>query len=532
MFVPKSTLSPIKLPTKPKNAKWNDPPIYIDKLIYRANGKGYLEHGNQQLFIIPTEGGTPRQITFSNHDHEAPVWSPRGDVLYFSANLKKDSEYDLRNSEIYRVNLSARKLDTLTDLDGPITHPVISKDVQKIAFLRYHLSYPPQQVKKLYVMDMNGENTKLISGKFDRDVNGIVWDKEGKGLYFQYDDHGNTKIAYMTLTGKVTDIANHVGGMSLGRPYSNGSFTISSNGRYAYTLTGIDHPADLASGENSNTRRLSNLNKDLFGNRILGNAEEFWFKSSNDGHDIQGWILKPPGFDPNIKYPLILEIHGGPNANYGPRFSAEMQLYAARGYLVLYINPRGSTSYGQEFRDLIYQTDLKSQYDDLMSGVEVAIDKGYVDSNNLFVTGGSYGGYLSAWIIGNTDQFNAAVVAKPIINQYSMSLYTDITFWSLSWFSDYPWNVPEEYLERSPISVVGNVSTPTMILTGEQDYRTPIAESEQFYTALKLRKVDAAFVRIPNSSHQIASKPSNLIAKVSAVLTWFEKYRVDDNNNE
>jgi len=532
MFVPKSTPSPIKLPPKPPNAEWNNPPVYIDRLKYRANGTGYLKQGNRQLFIISTEGGSPRQITSGNHDHGAPVWSTHSGNLFFSANLRKDSEYHPFNSEIYRINIQTGSIDSLTNRYGPDFNPRISPDGKHIAYLGFDDLKQAYQITNAYLMDVDGEKTQLISGDFDRDVRGICWNKDSKGLYFLYDDQGNTKIAYLTLTGKITDLTNNVGGLSLGRPYSAGTFTATPKGKYAYTLTGTNHPADLASGEQSNTKRLTDYNKDLFSHKNLGDVEEIWYKSSYDGRNIQAWIVKPPDFDSDLKYPLILEIHGGPVANYGTRFSAEMQLYAACGYVVLYVNPRGSTSYGQEFGNLIHQNYPGQDYDDLMSGVDAVIEKGYVDEKNLFVTGGSGGGILSAWIIGNTDRFNAAVVVKPITNWYSFVFYTDIVFWASRWFSDYPWKVPDEYMKRSPISLVDNVTTPTMILTGEQDFRTPIAESEQYYTALKLRKVEASLVRIPDASHSIASRPSNLIAKVSAILTWFDQYKVVTDMDE
>lgn len=243
---------------------------------------------------------------------------------------------------------------------------------------------------------------------------------------------------------------------------------------------------------------------------------------------VQGWLVKPPNFDPAKKYPFILEIHGGPFQSYGSVFSAEIQLYAARGYLVLYANPRGSTSYGEEFGNLIHHDYPNHDYDDLMSGVDEVIKKGIVDEKNMFVTGGSGGGVLTAWIVGKTDRFAAAVVAKPVINWYSFVLYADnIGFFYKYWFPNKPWEDPSSYLKRSPLSYVGNITTPTMLLTGEEDFRTPIAESEQFYAALKLEKVETAMVRIPGASHGIADKPSNLIAKIASVMAWFEKYKKD-----
>ncbi|MCG8436011.1 MAG: prolyl oligopeptidase family serine peptidase, partial [Gammaproteobacteria bacterium] len=225
---------------------------------------------------------------------------------------------------------------------------------------------------------------------------------------------------------------------------------------------------------------------------------------------------------PRRKYPLLLEIHGGPFANYGRRFSAEVQLYAAAGYLVLYANPRGSTSYGAEFGNLIHHNYPGQDYDDLIAGVDAVIGKGYVDPERLFVTGGSGGGVLTAWIVGKTDRFSAAVVAKPVINWYSFALTSDFyNFFYKYWFPGLPWEETEHYMRRSPISLVGNVVTPTMVLTGEADYRTPMSESEQYYQALKLRKIDSALVRIPGAPHLIAGRPSNLISKVAHILKWF-----------
>jgi acylaminoacyl-peptidase len=239
-------------------------------------------------------------------------------------------------------------------------------------------------------------------------------------------------------------------------------------------------------------------------------------------------VVTPPDFDRSRKYPLVLEIHGGPFAAYGPSFAVDMQRYAAEGYVVLYTNPRGSTSYGAEFANQIHHNYPGQDYDDLISGVDAVLAEGYVDPENLFVTGGSGGGVLTAWIVGKTDRFRAAVVAKPVINWASFALTSDGgSFYSKYWFASAPWEDPDAYWKRSPLSLVGNVTTPTMLLTGESDYRTPISESEQYYSALKLRKVDTVMVRIPGASHGIQARPSNMIAKIDNILAWFERYRTD-----
>ncbi len=526
MFVPKKSESIVKLPPKPEGANWNDPPKYIDKLNYRGDGEGYYKSGNDQIFILSTDGGTPRQLTFSEFDHGTPVWSEDNSQLYFSANLHENADLEPNNSEIYQLQINSGDVKAITDRLGPDRDPEISPDGKKIAYLGFDDRYQGYQLNNLYVADIDGNNSRLISGDFDRNISDINWDEKGRGLYFQYDDRGSTKIGYIDLKGNVKTIAENLGGLSLGRPYNAASYSVSKNGTVAYTIGTTERPADLAVSDGGKPKVITSLNEDLFSFRKLGKVEEITWKSSFDQHEIQGWIVTPPDFDPSKKYPFILEIHGGPFASYGSVFSAEIQAYAAAGYVVLYSNPRGSTSYGEEFGNLIHHDYPNHDYDDLMSGVDAVLEKGYVDDNNLFVTGGSGGGVLTAWIVGKTDRFKAAVVAKPVINWYSFVLYADGPgFFSKYWFEKKPWEDPESYLKRSPISYVGNVTTPTMLLTGEQDYRTPIAESEQFYSALKLEGVETAMVRIPNSGHGIANRPSNLVAKIAAVLAWFEKYR-------
>lgn len=526
MFVPKKSESFIKLPAKPEGAKWNDAPKFIDELNYRGDGQGYLKEGNRQIFMLSTDGGSPRQLTFSDHDHNSPVWSADDKKIFFSANLHDNADLEPLNSEIYELDLEDLEVNALTDRNGPDSDPVVSPNDNTIAYLGFDDEYLGYNINKLYVLEPDGAGPKLLSRDFDRSIQNIQWDGKGKGLYFQYDDHGKTRIGYMDLKGNTKVLTDDLGGLSLGRPYNAASYSVSKNGDLAYTLGTTMHPADLAVQNGKRSIRITNLNEDLFSYRNLGKVEEITWKSSFDDREMQGWLVTPPNFDPNKKYPFILEIHGGPFASYGSVFSAEIQAFAAAGYVVLYSNPRGSSGYGKEFGNLIHHDYPNHDYEDLMSGVDAAIAKGYIDEENLFVTGGSGGGVLTAWIVGKTARFKAAVVAKPVINWTSFVLYADNpAFFSKYWFENKPWEDPEPYLKRSPLTYVGNVTTPTMLLTGEEDYRTPIAESEQFYTALKLEGVESAMVRIPGASHGIANKPSNLIAKIAAILAWFEKYK-------
>lgn len=518
----------VELPAKPEGAEWAEPFKMIRAVNYRFDGKGFLKEGNFQLFVLPADGGTPRQVTTGAHDHhDTPVWTADGKSLIFSANRHKDADYDPKNTEIYEVSLADDAVKALTDRKGPDTNPVISHDGQHIAYVGYDERLQGYQVTRLYVMKRDGSERRCITEEFDRSVQSPLWDDGGKAIYCHFDDNGSTKVGRVSLDGQVAILAGDVGGTTLDRPYASGSFSLAQDGTFAFTRTRPEHPAEVAvCRPRGQPRQLTSLNADVLGHRSLAKVEELWYKSSHDGRQIHGWIVLPPHFDSAKKYPLILEIHGGPFANYGPRFAADMQLYAAAGYVVFYANPRGSTGYGEEFGNLIHHAYPGHDYDDLMSGVDAMLKRGYIDERNLFVTGGSGGGVLSSWIVGKTNRFRAAVVCKPVVNWYSFVLTSDIyPFFVRQWFPGPPWEHADHYLKRSPLSLVGNVTTPTMLLTGEADHRTPMSESEQFYQALKLRKIDTALVRVPGASHDIAARPSHLIAKAAYVMKWFETHR-------
>ena len=529
MFVPESTPPFAKMPPKPDGAEWTTPPIVINKLRYRSDGRGYLEDGYTHIFVMPAEGGTPRQLTSGPYNHGGGLsWSPDSRSIVFSAN-RGDPDFDVRNSEVFEISVATGELTQLTDRFGPDGNAVLSPDGSLIAYTGFDDEYQGYQITQLYIMNRDGSGSRRVSD-LDRGFGGLNWASDGRGLYFQYDDQGMTKVAYVSLEGEVEDLAEDLGGVGLGRPYGGGSYTVASNGRFAFTHTSPSHPADVAVGQRGrDAQRITMLNEDLFGHKKLAQIEELWWESSYDGRPIHGWIATPPDFDPSRKYPLMLEIHGGPFSNYGPRFSPEVQFYAAAGYVVLYTNPRGSTSYGEEFGNLIHHAYPGYDYDDLMSGVDAVIDRGYIDEDNLMVTGGSGGGVLTAWIVGKTDRFRAAVVQKPVINWISFSLTSDgYSSYYQYWLPGPVWEDGnlEHYWARSPLSLVGNVETPTMLITGERDLRTPMAESEQFYQALQIRKIPTQLVRVQDSFHGIAnSAPSNLIAKIANVLEWFERYR-------
>jgi acylaminoacyl-peptidase len=519
----------VELPETPKNAKWAEPPKLIDRMVYRADGEGYLPSTYNQVFIVSADGGGARQLTHGDFDHQGPpAFTADGSAILVGANRHADAEYNPLDSEIYRIDLADGSLHALTDRRGPDSHPVPSPDGKHIAYLGFDDKQLGHQATQLYVMDSDGSHSRSLTAALDRDAASPKWLADSKTLVFQYDDRGSTQIAAIDMQGKIRELADGVGGNDVSRPYSGGSFSISPNGRFAFTQSSAGAPAALATGTSTHDiRTLESLSDNLLTQRTIGALEEISFESSADHRRMQGWIVKPPGFDPAKKYPFLLEIHGGPFAMYSPHFAAEIELYAAAGYVVFYMNPRGSTGYGDEFANLIHHDYPDKDYDDLMSGVDAVVGHGYIDSQRLFVTGGSGGGVLTAWIVGHTDRFRAAVVVKPVINWTSFVLTGDMNnYFYRYWFGEFPWDDMQAYWKRSPLAYVGNVKTPTMLMTGEVDYRTPSSEAEQFYQALKLRKIDTALVRVPNASHDISARPSLMIDKVEYILAWFKAHDV------
>ena len=514
---------------RPEGAKWADPLRIIDRVTYRADGEGLLKAGYRHVFVVSADGGQPRQLTFGRFDDAGPISFTRdGKAVLFATNRAANWERDPQESEVYTVGVEDAALTRLTNRVGPDGAAVPSPDGARIAYVGFddtrHRGYENQ---RLYVMDRDGRNARVLTGGLDRSVVTPQWAADGKSLYVSYDDAGATRIARVGLDGKVEPLVSGLAAAAFDRPYTGGQFSVARTGLIAFTAGAGDHPADLAVWRAGKVQPLTDLNADLLAGKHLGKVEALPVISSHDRRPIGAWMVTPPDFDPARKYPLILEIHGGPFSAYGPTFASDMQLYAAAGYVVVYANPRGSTSYGEDFANTLDKNYPSHDYDDLMSVVDAAIAKGSVDPGHLYVTGGSGGGLLTAWIVGKTDRFKAAATQKPVINWASQVLTTDgYTFMAAYWFGKMPWEDPQGYWARSPLSLVGSVKTPTLVVVGEEDNRTPPSEAEQYFTALQLRGVPTALVRVPGASHGgIAARPSQSAAKAGAILAWFERYR-------
>jgi dipeptidyl aminopeptidase/acylaminoacyl peptidase len=509
---------PIDLPPRPRGADWTEGPKIVDRLVYRRDRQGFVDTSHSHIFVVPADGGTPRQLTDGEWNHSGPRWAPDGSEIFFSSFREEEADWMWRESEVYAVSVASGNIRQLTTRRGPDSGPVPSPDGRLIAYQGQDWSTDTYVENGLYVMAADGSNPRRIAGELGRSLGNLTWAPDGSGIYFNSPMKGNSNVWFAPLNGEARAVTegNHML-----------SFTsMDDDGNFAATISSYHEPGDIWTFNSANParmHRLTSVNEDVLHDVALGEVEEIWYKSTDD-LDIQGWIIKPPDFDPSQKYPMILSIHGGPHGMYGVGFSHRWQHHAAEGYVVLYTNPRGSAGYGSEFGNEINNAYPDKDFDDLMNGVDFVIDQGYIDEDNLFVYGGSGGGVLTAWIVGHTDRFAAASSNYPVINWVSFVGTTDGASWYRN-FKEFPWDDPSEHLRRSPLMYAGNVTTPTMLMTGELDLRTPISQTEEFYAALRVQKVPSVMLRFKGEYHGTSSIPSNYMRSQLYLHSWFEKWK-------
>jgi dipeptidyl aminopeptidase/acylaminoacyl peptidase len=514
----------ITIPAAPKGAKWTEPPRIVQRLQYRRDRQGFVDDGYRQIFVVSADGGTPRQITQGNWEAGQPNWTPDGKSIVFQSLRTEDAEYAWRESNIYKIDVTSGAVAQLTTRKGPDQNPAISPDGRLIAYTGYDSTDATWVDSRLYVMNIDGSNSRVLTQSLDRTPRELHWAPDGNGIYFTVENEGSRNLYVASLRGEV-------------RPVTRGTHVLSVSdigrtGTAVGVASSFRQPNDVVTFDvrRPEIRRLTAVNEDILTGVSLGEAEEIWY-TSVDGFKVQGWVIKPPGFDPRRKYPLMLSIHGGPHAMYNVAFNFGWQEHAANGYVVLYTNPRGSTGYGSAFGNAIKNAYPGKDFDDLMAGVDTVIGRGYIDERNLFVYGCSGGGVLTAWIVGHTDRFAAASSNCPVINWLSFVGTTDGASWYRN-FAKFPWEDPSEHLRRSPLMYVGNVKTPTMLMTGVNDLRTPISQTEEFYQALKIRKVPTAMIRFNEEWHGTSSKPSNFLRTQAYLRSWFERYMTKDGQKD
>jgi dipeptidyl aminopeptidase/acylaminoacyl peptidase len=511
----------VRLPPTPRGAQLARGAVVIDRPSWAADGSGPTTKGSTHVFVVDaTVGGTPKQVTSGNFNHTAPSWATDGKSIYVSGIRKPDAEYLNGDSEVYVVNLESGAIAPLTDRNGPDGNPEVSPDGRWIAYTGFDQKNYTSHLGNLYMMDAAGGRKRLWVGGLPSSPTDVMWAADGSGVYYSMQEAGEENTWFAPADQglppkKITNGTHVLSGVS-----------IAKNGQAAAIRSSIRQPGQLVTfqmARPSDARVIVDVNADVLDGVSIAGAEELRF-TAKDGVKVQGWLMKPANFDPAKKYPMVLWIHGGPWSMYSVAWNWAWQNFAANGYAVLWTNPRGSTGYGQDFVNGIQHSYPDKDGDDLMAGVDAALAKGWIDQDNLFVCGGSGGGVLTAWLVGHTTRFRAAVSMRPVIDWHSFVGTTDGTGWYRQ-FKKMPWEDPMEYAVRSPLHYVANVTTPTMLMTGEADLRTPISQTEEFYRALKmLRKADTVMVRMPEEYHGWR-RPSHQLLQQLYLMAWFEKYR-------
>jgi dipeptidyl aminopeptidase/acylaminoacyl peptidase len=508
----------IGMPSPPPGATWTAAPKVVERANYRRDGMGYVDGYYTHIFVVSADGGAVRQLTDGDWNHSSPTWMPDGREILFSGLRVEEAELQWRHSEIYSVDVTSREIRQLTDRRGQDSGPVPSPDGRTIAYLGDDWHPDTFRYRKIYLMNRDGSNPRVISGDYDGAANGMTWAPDGSGIYFVDEYHGARNLRFLSVRDqavRTVTTGEHLVGLS----------SMAANGTMAVTVSSFHEPGDIyllnPSRPNAMTR-LTEINADLLADVRLGEVEEIWYKSVDD-LDIQGWLVKPPNFNPSMKYPMMLVIHGGPHSMYTVGFNYGWQEHAAQGYLVLYTNPRGSTGYGSAFANEINYAYPSKDYDDLIAGVDAVIAQGFVDESRMYVYGCSGGGVLTAWVVGHTDRFAAASSNCPVTNWLSFVGTTDGVGWYRN-FERHFWEDPSEHLRRSPIMYVGNVTTPTMLMTGENDLRTPMAQTEEYYQALRVLGVPTAMIRFQDEAHGTSSRPSNFVRTQLYLRHWFERW--------
>ncbi|MEO7408940.1 MAG: S9 family peptidase, partial [Vicinamibacterales bacterium] len=521
----------------------------ITSAVYRANGvpgSGFIDPDRpSHVWTIDVSSGPgaatakPKQVTSGEFGEGNVDWSHDGARILFVADRRKDPYYLPGDSDLYSVSRDGGTPTVVASIDGGIGQYAQSPDGERIAFIGTLNGTPERSYSQsdLWVSDLSG-TPRNLSEKYDFDIGGSVggdqraprgghpatpvWTSDGQSLLVRVGEQGDANLVRVNIaSGRIDPIAkgsHDVISYTVDDRVKSIAFV-----RSTATVVGDLHVISASGGT---SKKLTTFNDELFNSLIMSEPEEIWY-TSFDGRKIQGWIQKPPTFDPSKKYPMILEIHGGPHSAYGNTFTHEFQWMAAKGYVVLYTNPRGSSNYGQDFGNIIQFAYPGDDYKDLMAGVDAVLKKGYVDANRLGVTGGSGGGLLTNWTVTQTNRFKAAVSQRDISDWANFWYTADFTLFRSTWFRKPPFQDPQDFVRRSPITYVEKIQTPLLFILGDEDFRTPpAAGGEDLFRALKFLKRETAMVRFPGENHELSrsGKPWHRVERLQHIVGWFEKY--------
>ncbi len=522
----------------------------ITRAVYRMNGAGYLEPDRPghiwtvEVPKIPGEAQKAKQVTTGEFSEGDVVWSRDGSQIYFTSRRVREPYYESEHTDLYVVKATGGDITRVASLDGPIGNMALSPDGTRMAFsgaidigkdgVQRSYSQPDLFITSL----QPGSTPKNLTANYDYDISGGIggdqapprgggpskpfWSKDGRFIYVAAAEEGRANLKRIDAeTGKVEALTtgdHDVFSYNATPDASKAAVLISTT-----TNIGDLYALDVASRE---MQRLTKINDDLFSKLNMTEPAMIWYDSF-DGKRIQTWVQRPPDFQEGKKYPMIINIHGGPHAAYGYTFDHEMQWMAAKGYVVLYPNPRGSTTYGQDFGNVIQYKYPGDDFKDLMAGVDDLIKRGWVDPDRLGVTGGSGGGLLTNWVIGHTQRFKAAVSQRDIADWTDFWYTADFTLFTPTWFRGAPWEQEADFKARSPITYIKDINTPLMLILGEADYRTPPGSGgEQMFRALKYKKIPTVMVRFPGESHELSRSgvPKHRVERLQHIVAWFDKY--------
>jgi len=529
MVVPTERVWKIDMPAAPQGAHWTAAPKYENTLHYRQDRVGFTKPGFLHLFVVSADGGAPRAITSGDWNVGARFdgqtgavgwdWAPDGKSVVVAAIDDAKADLIYRSSAILSVDVATGARRRLTSQEGEWNSPSFSPDGKRIAFTGNSETKASYHANEIYLMNADGGGVQKLTA-LDRDPGNIIWARDGSGVYFNVSQQGTQNLYFAPVAGGSASAVTTGNQMLSTSSISRSG--IAAGVRSAFTEAPNVVRVDVTKRP-ATPAQITNINETLLGRIKLATEERIVAKSTGNT-DVEGWIVKPHNFNPSRKYPLIFEIHGGPHGMYNVGFNPVYQNFAANGYVVLYTNPRGSTGYGSAFGNAIYHNYPGPDYDDLMAAVDATIAKGYIDTDRMYVGGCSGGGVLSSWVIGHTDRFAAAAVRCPVIDWLSFAGHTDIPLFTYFWFEKPFWEDPKPWLEHSSLMYVGNVKTPTLLMTGELDMRTPMPQSEEYYAALKMRGVPAALLRFEGEYHGTGSKPTNWMRTQLYMMSWYGQW--------
>lgn len=513
----------------------------ISRLRYKQDGEGFWDGRWKQIFVVSADGGPARQITGGEYDHLTPAWSPDGALMAFAGNASPDA--DLSNtSDIWIVPIDGGSPRRLTNGVGPASAPAWSPDGRTIAYVGHDDACWGATNWGVWTVPAAGGEPVCLTAHEDRNVGhhittdsrvhppsgGLTWSRDGGRLVFMVADGGSTQIASIAAGAAAAAADRAIRLETRGDHELIGCSLDGAAKRVACIESDPATPGEVAVFDlGGEMRRLTDLTGPALRSVALARPERFQFESV-DGWTVEGWVMRPTNPVHGSKAPCVLEIHGGPHAAYGNAFFHEFQVLAAEGYGVVYLNPRGSQGYGQRFTAATRHDWGGKDYEDLMRGLDhVLAAHPWIDPERLGVAGGSYGGFMTNWIVGHTRRFRAGVTMRSISNAYSQWGTSDLAYMKGMWeYPGDPWEAPQFYLERSPITYVRQMQTPLLILHSEQDHRCPIEQGEQLFVALKKQGVPTLFLRFPNESHDLSrnGQPRHRLERLRHIVAWFRRY--------